>query len=108
MNGSQAHTTRVLKTLHATLFRFLPGNLAEYIPTDSRGLKGIAGNKGEPVHFFRDFCPKDHFMFTDASGDRCPKCKKDTRCQINGKPARRAVYYELEDYVKRTHLRCLE
>jgi hypothetical protein len=102
-NGTQAHTTRVLKTLHATLLRLLPVDVQQRIPRDCRTLHRLAGKEHDPQYFFRDFCPKDHHAFKpdDVDDVRCPKCKADTRYKRNGAPRRRAIYFELEDYVQR-------
>lgn len=101
-NGSQAHTTRQLKTLHQTLFKLLPPGVKQMIPRDARTLHVLAGKTFDPKYFFRDFCPKDHYMFSneDAQDATCPHCKS-SRCLPNGVARRRAIYFDLADYVQR-------
>ena len=101
-HSCQTHVTRMLKTLHATLFHLLPYNLKEYIPTDYRTLPVIAGTEGDPKYFFHEFCHEDHHRFDPADNNpTCTVCEKDTRYQVNGQPARKAIYFCLKDYVRR-------
>jgi hypothetical protein len=102
-SGSQKNGDEVLKLMHGTIFEYLPPEVRNKIPRTARGLKGLVSDLHDPTYFYRDYCPKDHHMFDadDVDDVFCPICQEDTRYSRNGRPKRRAIYFRLDDYLRR-------
>ena len=100
---SQTAASRVLSSLRDTIGKFLPLPVLDLIPADWRGLgKFQATNCVDPPYVYRDFCPEDHHLFSqDPEDEVCPICKCATRYGENREPARKALYYTLEGYMRR-------
>jgi uncharacterized Zn finger protein (UPF0148 family) len=100
---NQTGANFVLTLMKDTIMRYTAPGIREGLPSDWRSLKNIA-DLSEPGHWYEHFCPEDHHMFDadDLSDVHCPICEEDTRF-LEGKykrPAREALYYSFEDWVK--------
>ena len=101
---NQTGASRLFKIMKTRLGPYLPDHVLDLMPGGWRGIENVAGIH-RPVSFRMQACSNECRFFSreDPNDVICGLCEHGSRYDEHGEPDNEALYYDLEDYVKRLY-----